>query len=180
MNYENLVMNKGDIFLPLTFGLEFMTDEEVREELKEHYLLEECVYWDSNLMTYVLQHKADEVKDYFNRLYRTTLYKYDPLENYKIVESEEGSNSSTASSSTNSQTDSFEYPMDTQNQKQTGKGLSTGSGSSSGKSEDKRNLIRSGNVNRTAQEMIKEEREILLNIKELYLKQFSDYFMITI
>lgn len=180
MNYENLVMKKSDIFLPLTFGLDFMTDEEVREELKGHYLLEECVYEDSNLMTYMLQHKADEVKDYFNRLYRTTVYQYNPLENYRIVENEESVNSSTASSSTNSQTDSFEYPMDTQVQKQTGKGVGTGSGSSSGKSEDKRNLVRSGNVNKSAQEMIQAERDILLNIKELYLKQFSDYFMITI
>lgn len=181
----NLVKNKQEIFLNLKFGLTWISDAEMRKHLKTCYYFQECAYPDVDAMQLVLQHIADDNRDYYNKLYETTKYEYDPIANVDADESwtETRDGTSSANSTSGGQGDSYEFPMNTTAQKQVGK--STSQASASGNTQANEVVVhttrRKGNIGVTmTQQLIQAERDIILKLEDMYAKEFSHYFMITI
>lgn len=87
----NLVKNNPTLFDSITFGLDWLTDNECRTELKNHFRLQEIVYEDIDEMKIAIQDTADHTADYLNRLYvlQTKNLLYNPIENYDLNEEEE-------------------------------------------------------------------------------------------
>lgn len=180
-NNPNLVMNNHAIFLPLECGLTFASDADVSELLYNYYLTQECAYPNDALMARLLQTKADLIRDRYNKIYETTQYEYNPIENYDMVEDGTEHVDSESKSHTSSDTRSNEFPMNSATERPVGHGTGEGDGSASGNSDKTHTLRRHGNIGvTTAQQMIQSERELIIDLLRLYCDEFSDYFMITI
>lgn len=198
MEYKNpnLVMNKTEIFTNLNFGLTWITDAEMRKHLKERYYFEECVYPNVGAMEFVLQHIADDKRDYFNKLYETTQYEYDPISNVDAHETwtETGKGKANArnnvmgDNSSKTASDTSEYPMNINQgrllQSNVGSGSYLSNTNSVGDQETESVIThtaeRKGNIGVTmTQQLIEAERKIILNMVELYCDSFKNCFMIT-
>lgn len=170
---SNFVYDNTEIFLNLEFGLDWISDAEMRKHLKERYYFEEMAYPNKYAMQLALQAKADEIADYFNELHKTTVYEYDPTINYKMRETANGSSSSTATGNNNSK----EYPQDNPtNGKLIGSSDSTSSGSATAQSITER----TGTIGLTTQALIAQQREVLLNLVDRYENEFKDYFILSL
>lgn len=180
----------------VTFGLDFWSDADVRKAMKMHYLLQDWVYPDAKLMAAQLQAVADLQKDYYNKLWETTQYKYDPIENYNMVEEVIKDKTTTTDNGTstthpgeegyNTRTDNYNYPDDEGTEKRVAANNDTITGSMVNDSsnthtnEREYKFQRHGNIGvTTSQQMIDQERKLLIHIDEMYLREFDDYFMIT-
>ena len=75
------------------FGLDKypIFDENYRKELNEkiinHYYFREIGFETAELWKFYLNNTLNEIMPYYNELYKTTLFEFNPLENYKISES---------------------------------------------------------------------------------------------
>lgn len=188
MRYKNpnLVMNKTEIFLNIKFGLTWMTDAEARKELKNHFLLQECVYPDIDLMELVLQEYADHARDYLNRLYELQMHnkEYNPVENYDRYEDWTENSNANSHSKSDSVGDNYEFPMNTTTKKQVSNSIGSGTSDSNASGNAVHNGHIHGNIGvTTGAQMIQGEvdiAEIIYKLKEVFCKQFDDLFMITI
>lgn len=188
MRYDNpnMVMNKPEIFLNVKFGLTWMTDTEARKELKNHFLTEECVYPDIELMALKLQEYADHSRDYLNRLYELQMRnkEYNPVENYDRYEEWTDHSTQSSTSHSDSQGDTFQFPMNTTAKKQVGNQIDSMTGTSSGTGDGTHNGHIHGNIGvTTGAQMIQGEADVaqlIYKLKDEFCKQFDDLFMITI
>lgn len=65
--------NSPDFLEWLNFGLNWWEDEKVIKALRARYLFEKYVYQDKETMKYLLQAKADALKDYYNDMAKTLI-----------------------------------------------------------------------------------------------------------
>lgn len=65
--------NSPDFFDKIAFGLDWWTDEKIIKSLRARYLFEKFVYQDKGTMQYLLQAKADALKDYYNDMAKTLI-----------------------------------------------------------------------------------------------------------
>ena len=160
-----------------------------RETLIDNILLEcaelEVLYPDADFFKFAVKLWSEKEAPRWNALYSTTQYKYDPTENYNRHETYTDTNSSEGTSSYNGKNsneqkvsayDSPEYkPSELSN-------ISDENNSNSratGKTEHTAHIH--GNIGvTTTQEMIKQEREIILNIYDVIIEDFKNRFCILI
>lgn len=200
-----MTLNENPTILQkIEFGLDWMTDEEMRQEMFSEYFLQDWVYDDEEVMVVILQKIARQQRDYYNKLYQTTLYEYNPIENYSMVEQvvkdktthsfEDRKNKSTSGVSDDyklkSTGNAYNFPVDANNAKQIAKneditqqeGTANSEVEMLGKelAEREYEFKRSGNIGvTTAQQMIQSERDIIIHLEERYLREFDNAFMIT-
>ena len=181
MNYPNLVMDHSPVFLNLTFKLNWITDAELRDLLFRRYYFYEMVYPDERSMALALQTKADFLCEYYNKLYETTRYKYNPIENYSMTETSEEDVNDSGNSKAGGSADALQFPMDSNEARPVQRNETQSDASSTNNRKAKRTLKRSGNIGvTTSQQMIQSERELILNICESYAAEFRDMFMLCI
>lgn len=65
--------NSPDFFDKIAFGLDWWTNDKIVKSLRARYLFEKFVYQDKKTMQYLLQAKADALKDYYNDMAKTLL-----------------------------------------------------------------------------------------------------------
>ena len=180
----NLVKNKTEIFLNLHFGLDFITDSEAAEELKIHFLTEECVFPNTELMHIKLQNIADESRDFLNRVYELSLKEYNPIDNYDRLEewTDETEGQSTVESAGENKI--MEYPMNTTAEKAVNRGTNSGNSKNDMTGKSTHTGRMHGNIGvMTVASMLEGEitlAEKLRKLKKLFCDQYDDLFMITI
>ena len=118
-----------------------------------------------------LQLIADFVRDKYNKLYETTQYTYNPIVNYDNTETV----TETRTKKGENDGKSSQFPMDSGSARDVVK-----NNENSKETENfSHSLRRTGNIGTmTTQTMIQAEREIIINLLEMYTGEFSDYFMI--
>ena len=122
-----------------------------------------------------------EIMPYYIELYKTTLFEYNPIENYNMTE---GSDETTTSSGTTDGS-SVEKFLDTPQSEVenldkylTSATKNEGTSKSDGKSENERNAWRKGNIGvMSTQNLIQQERDIILNIDMLIVDELKDLFL---
>ena len=175
MKYPNLVMDNQQIFLNLQCNLKWFKDSDIKKMLVNRYLTEECAYPDDRLMAVKLQNKADQLSEYYNKLYdliglseevNNPLYNYDRYEEWK-----ENSNG-------NSDNMYSEFPMDTNKEKN----VNHNKGNTQGDLDHKGHIYGNigvqtlGDIEKSTQEMY----ERLYQLKSQYIEEYTDFFMLNI
>ena len=184
MNYptSNMVMNHQDIFLPIKFHLDWMSDTEIRELMLNYYLTQDMAYPDEALMVIKLQNKANLIAEYWNKLYTLKTIEYKPLENYDRYEDIEDNGTTSGTSNSNSESNAYEFPMESPLKKQTAASDGKGSANSSATAQNTRKAHIHGNIGvTTSQQMLESEINLqkqLSMLKELYIKQYDSLFFI--
>ena len=128
---------------------------------------------------------------YYTQLYKTTTYKYDPLLNYDLTEEITreivGENSSTSSTSNTGENRSYDTPVVKSNLYDYKKspsfiGSSEDIVNYNGNANNKTNEVNrrntKGNIGvMSSQDLIKKERELIINIDSLILDELEVLFM---
>lgn len=183
-------------FTGLTHGLTFATDAEVNELIIRRYRLYEWLTPSDTANKMMLQSTVDMWRDYTNKLYETTQYEYDPILNYD--RHEEG----TETTARHKGSKSVSTPRTAQTVETDGYGLDSVDGAPyqtvtqhaptgtdtvevtdvSESVYDKDVLSFSdrrtyGNIGvMTTQEMIQRERDIIIDVLDVYVSKFADCF----
>lgn len=86
----NCLNRKPQILNGITFGIDFMSDDEIRADMIDEYRFEEFVYSDDEAQKSIIRHAAEMIRDTFNERYRVLQLRstYNPLENYNLTETE--------------------------------------------------------------------------------------------
>ena len=148
-----------------------------------------------------LEEKLNLIYPYYEHLYRTTQYDYDPILNYNVEEktsrdvtgekNENTSSKSTSRASSNGENYQYDTPiMPLSNMERTpsyvDKGNTTSENSGSGSQElsnntkevEKYDRTMKGNIGvMTTQDLIMKEREIIINIDSMIFDECEDLFM---
>ena len=181
---SNMVINHQSIFLPLTFGLNWVSDSEMRALMKNFYLTQDMAFPNEEMMVAQMQNKADLIADFWNKIGELAKIKYEPIENYDRYEDSLDNDSTSGSSSSSSESNAFEYPMEAPLKKQVASSDGNGSASSSAKSDRKHTAHIHGNIGvTTSQQMLESEIELrrqLSRLKELYIKEYNEFFMLVL
>lgn len=176
--------NQQQILLNFHPQTDFATEQEIRDAILRRYYFEELAYKSTWAMTQALQNIADHVQEYYNKLYKTTLLEYDPIEDVDIKEKFHEDATGTGSANSSVQTQNNEFPMG--EEAGVSRPVSTsenGSQSYSNTDAKRDNELHRHGLNgrtRSRQELIEQERRIILPILQKYVEEFNDLFMITI
>lgn len=216
----------------LTFNLDWWADADIRAALRGEYLLDDFAFDDENLMEYFMQHKSDDIAEYWNEMYQTTKYVYNPLFNVDGTETItrtitgtksntrtvdltdtrtpnlETKNNGVIETITNGTetTTHYDSPVNSESFKSTDKTVLehtpstsqrdgsvklTGTETNTNAGTDtnvesfdnyteKTVTERGGNIGVTmTQQLIDAQRKILIKIREMYLAEYAEYFIIT-
>lgn len=154
-------------------------DEEHRGELEkkiiEHYYFRQIGFETVGRFKFKLNTRLREIMPRMNKLYLTTQYKYNPIENYSMVE--EGTDTRNANSET------LGKYADTPGSELAGlvegkylTNATHGTDKSSGKEEHK--FSRRGNIGiTTTQQMIEQERNIIIDLDLMIIDELKDLFI---
>lgn len=143
----------------------------LKVEYRDKYLAEEFQEMDNADINVFVQKFLDSKASVLDKLYATTNFSYNPIENYNMVES--GTESGTSGATASSQDKGTSYNSSTANL------IDSNSSNSSAHSSSNHSLTRSGNIGvTTSQQMIMQEREVaaydfLHYVAELIVNQFT-------
>ena len=143
----------------------------LKVEYRDKYLAEEFQTMENSDINVFVAKFLENKASVLDKLYATTQFVYDPIENYNMTESGSDSGASLASASADNKSTS--YNSVTPNL------TDSNSSSSSAQSQSSHSLTRSGNIGvTTSQQMILQEREVaaynfLHNVAEMIIEQFT-------
>lgn len=154
---------------------------ELEKKIVEHYALRQIGFETFGQFKYHLNVRMREIMPYYNELYKTTLYKYNPIHNYDMEEEfDEDSDSSS-----NSKAKLEERFSDTPQGKieNLDDYLSTATRNNNdidnkSNQKTKNKGWRKGNIGVTStQQLIQSERDIIINIDMLIIDNLKDLFL---
>lgn len=157
-------------FQNLKFNLDFIPDSEIQKHLHNTFDNVSVPYLPVSITLSQMQTMIDLKREYYNSLYRTTLYDYNPIENYNRKETRTENLNSTQglTSSTRDTVHGFTDSTATD---------SSGQSDTNTDSVMSISSIISGNVGvMSTQEMIQKERDILISITEQFVEEFKKFF----
>lgn len=175
----------------LRHNLGFVSDQEVNDKILTKYRLYEYLTPCDPDNTAILQSIINDWSDYVIKLYETTQYDYDPLLNYDRheVTDDNGAHSAGSHSTTvntpngrqqithNSGYNASATLAPTQKIEVQGTETNTATGTSSGEDEAHRRSHIYGNIGvMTSQQMIQQERDLIIDPVEFYVSKFADAF----
>ena len=196
------VCQRPDLIQSLKHGLIFANDATVNDALLTKYSL-----WDyltpcdaDNLN--ILNANINRWRDEANQLYKTTLFEYNPIENYNMVEHSKDVRTpdltdertpdltdeiSYASSTTNSESD-YDSPrvlLEKAKSENGGSDTTTHTGTDTtthtGTDTNDHELTRAGNTGvTTTQQMIEQERKIIIDCLAWYVAKFEHCFTVSL
>ena len=188
------IVKAGDdrnIIFWLEHGLTFATDSEINNQLYQEYHRCYGVYTDPQDQLDEMQSYIDRMRGYWEELYKTTTYDYNPINNYDMTETENTENCSqgesvgsrTANGSTSATGRQYGYnetkPTDVQSESGATSDAQTTSQSDRTRGKQERTLTRSGNIGvMSTQQMIKMQREVLTSVLRDYVHSFLPYVII--
>lgn len=192
MNDSMLLINHQECLLNFRARLTFCRDDEIKKSMLNRYGMSE-ILWNPDLQSVRLQAKADQIRAYFEELYKTTTFDYNPIDNYDRTETYESkehvdesvSENGTGTVNSGNTAESYQYPMQSTQPRPVTRQVDTANQSSSDSANTKRDLGKDhdyklrarGNIGVvTTQSMIKQERDIIINIIDDYVKSFGILF----
>ena len=162
---------------------EFASEQNIRDMILKRFYFEECVYHNTWAMTEALQHRADLIEEEDNKLYKTTIFEYDPLSDEEHSEEFSESASGTGSAQSDVTTKANDFPMGEDiNTPRSVSSTENGSNTYSNTQNKRDYTLKKKGLRgvRSTQQLIEEERKIILAILPKYVEEFSELFMITI
>ena len=171
----------------LKHNLTFVTDGEVNQRILTKYRLYEYLTPCEKDNIAILQSIIDEWSTYTNKLYETTMYEYDPIENYRRVETEhsEGEfdeNNDQTETPTNRKTTASHSGYEINNNLATTSeveisGTVNVKTDRDGTNSNNRTLDARGNIGiTTTQSLIQQERDLIVDCTEFYVRKFAEAF----
>lgn len=195
------ILSSRDIFKAITYDFYEETYKPIFEEkfIKRFYFREIGVETIERFLVN-LETTLNEIMPYYKHLYQTTTYKYDPILNYDVTETitreivgaTESDNSLNQSSTQNEGVRNYDTPIikvkDPNNYKKSPSFITDSEGNSllkansnkreNNKSNEINNRTTRGNIGvMTTQDLIKKEREIIINIDKMILDDLEILFM---
>lgn len=158
---------------------------ELEKKITDHYLMSQIGFETFGRFKHELNTRMREIMPYYVEMWKTTQFKYNPIENYNMEERMVDDTTSSGTSSASGLEKYNDTPMtEIANLKDhLNKHLTTATqNDSEGKSEGKSNMThtgtRHGNIGvTTTQQMITQEREIILNLDKLIIDELQDLFL---
>ena len=195
------ILSSRDIFKSINYDFYEETYKPIFEEkfIKRFYFREIGVETIERFLVN-LETTLNEIMPYYKHLYSTTTYKYDPILNYDVTETitreivgaTESDNSLNQSSTQNEGVRNYDTPIikvkDPNNYKKSPSFITDSEGNSllkansnkreNNKSNEINNRTTRGNMGvMTTQDLIKKEREIIINIDKMILDDLEILFM---
>lgn len=148
---------------------------ELEKKIIEHYFFRQIGFETVGRFKFNLNVRLREIMPRMNKLYKTTVYKYNPIENYNM---EEGATDE-RKTDINSLSKYSETPQGEIKNLIDGKYLTNatqGTDTTSGK--DTHSAWRHGNIGvTTTQQMIEQERKITIDIDSMIIDELKDLFL---
>lgn len=195
------ILSSRDIFKSINYDFYEKTYKPIFEEkfIKRFYFREIGVETIERFLIN-LETTLNEIMPYYNHLYQTTTYKYDPILNYDVTETitreivgaTESDNSLNQSSTQNEGVRNYDTPIikvkDPNSYKKSPSFITDSEGNNllkansnkreNNKSNEINNRTTRGNIGvMTTQDLIKKEREIIINIDKMILDDLEVLFM---
>ena len=154
-------------------------DEKHRGELEkkiiEHYYFRQIGFETVGRFIFMLNVRLREIMPRYNKIYLTTQYKYNPIENYNMEE--QGTDNRKANGETLGKYS--ETPQGAVNNLIEGKYLTNAThGTDKTEGEEKHYFTRHGNIGvTTTQQMIEQERKITIDLDLMIIDDLKDLFL---
>lgn len=154
-------------------------DEDHRGELEkkiiEHYYFRQIGFETVGRFKFKLNTRLREIMPRFNKLYVTTTFQYNPIENYNMEE--KGKDTRKANSETLGKY--ADTPGSELNGLVEGKYLTNAThGTDKSTGEEEHNFSRHGNIGvTTTQQMIQQERDIIIDLDMMIIDELKDLFI---
>lgn len=189
LELREIVKNK-DIFKSINYDLYNNDYKPIFEEkfIKRYYFREIGCETVGRFLIY-LESTLNEIMPYYTQLYKTTTFIYDPLLNYDLTEEITreiiGENSTSSTTTNNGETRSYDTPI-TRNDvyKKSPSFINdtndrTGyNGNANNKTNEVNRRNTKGNIGvMSSQDLIKKERDLILNIDMMILDELENLFM---
>lgn len=195
------ILSSRDIFKAINYNLYENSYKPIFEEkFIKHFYFREIGVETIERFLINLETTLNEIMPYYKHLYQTTTYKYDPILNYDVTETitreivgaTESDNSLNQSSTQNEGVRNYDTPIikvkDPNNYKKSPSFITDSEGNSllkansnkreNNKSNEINNRTTRGNIGvMTTQDLIKKEREIIINIDKMILDDLEILFM---
>lgn len=148
---------------------------ELEKKIIEHYYFRQIGFETVGRFIFMLNTRLREIMPRYVKLYKTTQYKYNPIENYNM---EEGSTDSSENSS-DSLSKYSETPQSSLDNLKDGKYLTNASqGEDKTKGKNEHSAWRHGNIGvTTTQQMIEAERKITIDLDTMIIDELKDLFL---
>lgn len=148
---------------------------ELEKKIIEHYYFRQIGFETVGKFKFILNARLREIMPRMNKLYVTTLFKYNPIENYNMEE--KGTDKRNASADNLGKYS--ETPQGELNNLIEGKYLTNAThGLEKAESEDNHEFSRHGNIGvTTTQQMIEQERKIIIDLDLMIIDELKDLFI---
>lgn len=148
---------------------------ELEKKIIEHYYFRQIGFETVGRFIFYLNVRLREIMPRMNKLYKTTVYKYNPIENYNM---EEGS-TDTVDNSAESLNKYSETPQGQIENLVNGKYLTNAThGEDKTESKTEHSAWRHGNIGvTTTQQMIEAERKIIIDLDTMIIDELKDLFL---
>lgn len=174
------VGQRPQLIKQMKHNLSFVSDEKINNRILTKYRLYEYLTPCDPDNIAILQDIINEWSDYTNKLYETTKYEYNPIENYDRIESATDNEVENSSASGNSNSTLKSAGMESNNMADTNKTESDSSANSNRNNNKTHNARIHGNVGTmSTQSMIMQERDIIIDVLDFYVGKFANAFNIT-
>ena len=159
--------------------------EELQRKIINHYAMRQIGFETPGRFKHELMCRLQEIMPRYVKLYATTQYKYNPIENYNMLEkgedtSEGNSEGSGSSKNRNRYSDTPMGSIDNLETHLTNATLddTENSTSSKDKRKDIHHFTRTGNIGvTTTQQMIEQERKITIDLDMMIIEDLKDLFL---
>lgn len=148
---------------------------ELEKKIIEHYYFRRIGFETVGRFKFKLNTRLREIMPRMNKIYQTTLFKYNPIENYNMEE-EGTDNRKSASESLGKYSETPQGPLEDLIE---GKYLTNAThGTDKIEGEDKHKFSRHGNIGvTTTQQMIEQERNIIIDLDMMIIEELKDLFL---
>lgn len=148
---------------------------ELEKKIIEHYYFRQIGFETVGRFIFYLNVRLREIMPRYNQLYKTTLYKYNPIENYSMVE--EGTDKrESKGDSLSKYADTPSGPIEDLTD---GKYLTNAThGTDKLEGKEDHYFTRKGNIGvTTTQQMIEQERKIIIDLDTMIIDELKDLFL---
>lgn len=148
---------------------------ELEKKIIEHYYFRQIGFETVGRFKFMLNVKLREIMPRYNKLYKTTVFNYNPIENYNMEEQGEDTREASGSSLGKFQ----ETPQGELESLLEGKYLTNAThASDESKGKDKHTFSRHGNIGvTTTQQMIEQERKIIIDLDIMIIDELKELFI---
>ena len=154
---------------------------ELEQKIVNHYAFRQIGFETPGRFKFELNNRLREIMPYYIKIWKTTQYKYNPIENYNM---EEGSTDKVKNESKDTHdaksrfSDTPQAEISNLDKYLTSATLEDGSASSKGEGRTDHSAWRHGNIGvTTTQQMIEQERNVTIDVDIKIIDELSDLFL---